>query len=53
MTVSMPKEEFLDVAGHRVRIQSIEARRVNVDVNGESVELRIDPFDSSRIRLEQ
>jgi hypothetical protein len=45
--------DFVIIAGHRVRIQSVESRRVKVDVDGQSVELRIDPFASSQVRLER
>lgn len=45
--------DYFVVAGRRVRIQSVESRRVKVDVDGRSVELRIDPFASSQVRLER
>jgi len=45
--------DLLIVAGSRVRVQSVEPRRVKVEVNGESVDLQIDPFASSRVRLER
>lgn len=41
------------VAGRRARIQSVEARRVKLQLKGEFVELRIDPFASSQVRLDR
>jgi hypothetical protein len=45
--------EVVVVASGRARVQSVESRRVKLEVNGESVELRIDPFASSQVRLDR
>ena len=45
--------DVVAVAGRRARIKTVEARRVQVEMNGESVELRIDPFASSQVRLDR
>jgi hypothetical protein len=41
------------VDGRRVTLSSVASRRVTMDAGGHQVELRIDPFAASKIRVEQ
>jgi hypothetical protein len=45
--------EVVVVASGRAKVTSVESRRVKLEVSGESVELRIDPFASSQVRLDR